>query len=108
MTLELRDRQAKASVLGVKFDTVSSRHAGTDQGGGEEPKSQAYYIVKVSPGACSCSRQMRAWNSLLLLRDLPALLAAIVRNCVSCWVHFWCLGWPSSAAGSCARASSAV
>lgn len=46
ITLELRDRQTKVDVLHAKFQMLSSRAHGTDADGGE-PKSQAYYIVKV-------------------------------------------------------------
>lgn len=46
ITLELRDRQTKVDVLHAKFETLASRVHGTDADGGE-PKSQAYYIVKV-------------------------------------------------------------
>lgn len=46
LTLELRDRQARVEVLGTKFDTLSSKNRATDPEGGE-PKSQAYYIIKV-------------------------------------------------------------
>jgi hypothetical protein len=46
ITLELRDRQTKVDVLHAKFEMLASRAHGTDADGGE-PKSQAYYIVKV-------------------------------------------------------------
>lgn len=46
ITLELRDRQAKVDVLAAKFETLAARNRETDAEGGE-PKSQAYYIVKV-------------------------------------------------------------
>lgn len=46
ITLELRDRQTKVDVLHSKFEMLASRAHGTDADGGE-PKSQAYYIVKV-------------------------------------------------------------
>lgn len=48
ITLELRDRQTKVDVLHAKFEMLASRVHGTDADGGE-PKSQAYYIVKVGP-----------------------------------------------------------
>lgn len=46
LTLEVRDRQARVDVLGTKFDTLASKNRATDPVGGE-PKSQAYYIIKV-------------------------------------------------------------
>lgn len=46
ITLELRDRQTKVDVLHSKFEMLASRAHGTDADRGE-PKSQAYYIVKV-------------------------------------------------------------
>jgi hypothetical protein len=45
--LELRDRQQKVEVLATKFETLTSKNRATDPEGGE-PKSQAYYIIKVS------------------------------------------------------------
>lgn len=48
ITLELHDRQTKVDVLHSKFEMLASRAHGTDADGGE-PKSQAYYIVKVGP-----------------------------------------------------------
>ena len=51
ITLELRDRQTKVDVLHAKFEMLASRAHGTDADGGE-PKSQAYYIVKVGAFAC--------------------------------------------------------
>jgi hypothetical protein len=54
ITLELRDRQAKVDVLHAKFEMLASRAHGTDAEGGE-PKSQAYYIVKVRCPKCRWS-----------------------------------------------------
>lgn len=47
LTLELRDRQQKVEVLATKFETLTSKNRATDPDGGE-PKSQAYYIIKVT------------------------------------------------------------
>lgn len=48
ITLEMRERQTKVDVLHAKFEMLASRVHGTHADGGE-PKSQAYYIVKVGP-----------------------------------------------------------
>jgi hypothetical protein len=47
LTLELRERQARVDVLSSKYETlaIKGRSAGDFDNG--EPKSQAYYIVKV-------------------------------------------------------------
>ncbi len=49
ITLELRERQLRAERLAAKFDSMSSKGRATEEGG--EPKSQAYYIIKVRPGS---------------------------------------------------------
>jgi hypothetical protein len=54
ITLELRDRQQKVDVLATKFETLTSKNRATDPDGGE-PKSQAYYIIKVRMW---CSRHL--------------------------------------------------
>ncbi|KIY92838.1 coiled-coil domain containing 39 [Monoraphidium neglectum] len=47
VTLELRDREAKAEKLESKFGALSSKSRATDPEGGE-PKSQAYYVIKAA------------------------------------------------------------
>lgn len=75
ITLELRDRQTKVDVLHAKFQMLASRAHGTDADGGE-PKSQAYYIVKVGCDhrkafswvqrwlCCGCSMRGPEWTLL--------------------------------------------
>jgi hypothetical protein len=64
LTLELRDRQQKVDVLVTKFEMLTSKNRATVPDGGE-PKSQAYYIIKVGMarrfcesirGHCRCQR----------------------------------------------------
>ncbi|KAF8063069.1 CCDC39 [Scenedesmus sp. PABB004] len=47
VTLELRDREARAEALGAKFEALAGRGRGADPDGGE-PRSQAYYIIKAA------------------------------------------------------------
>jgi hypothetical protein len=56
LTLELRDRQQKVDVLATKFETLTSKNRVTDPDGGE-PKSQAYYIIKVERREEFCAQQ---------------------------------------------------
>jgi len=46
VTLELREREIKVEKLEAKFALMTSKSRATDPEGGE-PKSQAYYVIKV-------------------------------------------------------------
>ena len=79
LTLELRDRQARVDVLATKFETLASKNRATDPEGGE-PKSQAYYIIKVNILA-----QDALWLVKTLAQDplwlVPCIAAVIARDC---------------------------
>ena len=64
ITLELKDRGLKAEKLAAKFETLVSKNRATDAEGGE-PKSQAYYIIKVcGHQALLVLKQTASWHVL--------------------------------------------
>ena len=46
ITLELKERILKVEKLQNKYECISSKSRGVDDG--EEPKSQAYYVIKAA------------------------------------------------------------
>lgn len=80
LTLELRDRQARVNVLATKFETITSKNRATDPEGGE-PKSQAYYIIKVSMLAHGI--WLAELSKCYLLRQLCWML----HDCCMCAVY---------------------
>lgn len=95
ITLELRERGMKVEKLESKFDTLSSKNRATDPEGGE-PKSQAYYIIKVgTSGVVFTHKQFGFWwrgANVTMLLDL--LLVMVLGWWQPVWLkHYW-FGWP--------------
>ncbi|KAI8473820.1 MAG: hypothetical protein J3K34DRAFT_166010 [Monoraphidium minutum] len=79
VTLELRDREAKAEKLEAKFGALSSKNRATDPEGGE-PKSQAYYVIKAAQEREELQQQGDALDGAIAKaeREVAALEGTLV------------------------------
>ena len=53
ITLELKERMLRVEKLQNKYECISSKSRGLDDGG--EPKSQAYYVIKAAQVGHACT-----------------------------------------------------
>lgn len=58
LTLELHERQGRVDVLTTKYEALAAKGRATDHEGGE-PKSQAYYVIKVITPSQRAAARMR-------------------------------------------------